>query len=132
MPATFAGSVFDAERKGEPMQAAAKCLGSAHHHMPALPSAFAQALLCSRAQLRVSLIALIPPSSLQGTEVYGTYSIWLQKVKKDGASLSPPLFIICSGPKAAKYIDVVLENLESCRRPICGLHGIACILKKYN
>lgn len=110
MPAAFAGSVFSAEQKQEPMQAAARCLGSTYHHMPSLLSTFAQALLCPRAQLCFSLIALIPPSSLRGTEVK-TYSMGLQKVK-DIASLSPPLFIICSGPetKAAKYIGVVLEN----------------------
>ena len=79
--------------------------------MPSLPSALAQALLCPRAELRFSLIVLITLSSLRGTEVR-TYSMWLQKAKKGIASLSPPLFIICSGlePKAAKYIGVVLEN----------------------
>lgn len=51
------------------MQAAARCLGSTHHHMPSILSALAGALLCPRAQLRFSLIALIPPSSLWGTEV---------------------------------------------------------------
>lgn len=36
VPAAFAGSMFSAKWKGEPMQSAARCLGFTHHHMPSI------------------------------------------------------------------------------------------------
>lgn len=91
--------------------------GSTHHQIPSPPSALAQALFCPRAQLYFPLIALIPASDFQGTELK-LCSVWPWKAKNSIEPLSS-LFFIWSGlePKAA---SLVLEN--SNRFPLHGVY----------
>lgn len=91
--------------------------GSTHHQIPSPPSALAQALICPRAQLYFPLIALIPASDFQGTELK-LCSVWPWKAKNSIEPLGS-LFFIWSGLES-KAASLVLEN--SNRFPLHGVY----------